>query len=1087
MDLVSQNLLMTSGGKKDPTYVEDVFSTYLYKGNDSTNRVIENKIKLGNANAGNSVKFSGSSGELEVASTSDLAFGTDPFTIEFWLYFISVTDYCAMFEGRPHNGNGAYQTFGFAGGQLSSYSNSANTTSGSSATAPAVGQWTHIALVREGTGTNQEKIYFNGTQVAQGTNATNIGNQRCLIAGHAWSRGNFNGQISNYRVTKGQALYTSNFTPSTQALTTTSQGATASNVKLLCCQSSSSTTAALVTPGTIDSRATSGTGGMPPASSLFGPFTTDDGEGGLVWTKVRTASTYHVLQDSDATTSAKFLQSQSSDALISSSTTLKSFTNSGYTLGSDAAVNNSAHEYSSWTFRKQKGFFDIVTYTGNDANRTIAHSLGCVPGLILIKGLDAGHHWQVYHRDVGNTKVLKLNDTDPASTSGTAWNNTSPTSTHFSLGTEGGLNSNGQDFVAYLFAGGASTDATAKSVEFDGNDNLDVPSSTDFDFGSGDFTVEAWVKTTASGERCIVNRSNAHAGSDSAFIMYVMSNGKPYFGITENTGWDYFVEGQSIIRNGAWNHVAATREGNYLKMYVNGILEDTTSWSGSIPTSSRVVNIGVQDVGIHMDGEISNVRIVKGTAVYTSSFRQLTKPLTNVTNTKLLCCNNSSVTGSTVTTGTITANGNPTASTDSPFDDLAAYKFGEEGDQNLIKCGSYTGNGTNVGVEVQLGFEPQFLIVKNATSSNSWFMFDSMRGITTGYNDFELYADSNSNENSVGRLSLTPTGFRLKDNEAGGLNTSDTHVYIAFRRSDGYVGKPSEVATNVFDMLPSPPAGYPWYRPTEFPVDFSFSRDVTAAHNWDTGARIIQGRRLQADHSGAETSGTYNYYDYQDGWNPYTGSIAGHQAWMWKRCTGFDVVTDKGDGQTTKTIAHGLGVVPEMIWRKNRVNGVDNWQVYHIGLNGGTNPQLWRIYLDTNNSQSNDAFTWTNAPTATHFTVGGNGSVNRNTDEFVTMLFASVEGISKCGYYNGSNSGQTITTGFQPTFVIIKRTDDSGEWYVLDTKRGWVSGNDKVIKLDNNQSQFDYDMGAPTSTGFTLTNHDDWNNAGKTYIYYAHA
>ena len=109
---------MTSGGKKDPTYIDDVFSTYLWKGTGSPNKVITNGIKLGNANAGNSVKFSGSSGQLEVASTSDFAFGTDPFTIEFWLFFQSVTDYCAMFEGRPNSGNGNYLTFGFASAQI---------------------------------------------------------------------------------------------------------------------------------------------------------------------------------------------------------------------------------------------------------------------------------------------------------------------------------------------------------------------------------------------------------------------------------------------------------------------------------------------------------------------------------------------------------------------------------------------------------------------------------------------------------------------------------------------------------------------------------------------------------------------------------------------------------------------------------------------------------------------------------------------------------------------------------------------------------------------------------------------------------
>ena len=109
------------------------------------------------------------------------------------------------------------------------------------------------------------------------------------------------------------------------------------------------------------------------------------------------------------------------------------------------------------------------------------------------------------------------------------------------------------------------------------------------------------------------------------------------------------------------------------------------------------------------------------------------------------------------------------------------------------------------------------------------------------------------------------------------------------------------------------------------------------------------------------------------------------------------------------------------------------------------------------------------------------------------MLFASandIDGnpISKVGSYDGSDSTNTITTGFQPRFVIIKRASGgTGSWYVLDTVRGWGSGDDKDIKLNMTNAQQDYDIGAPTSTGFTLTVDSAWNASGNTYIYYAHA
>ena len=107
------------------------------------------------------------------------------------------------------------------------------------------------------------------------------------------------------------------------------------------------------------------------------------------------------------------------------------------------------------------------------------------------------------------------------------------------------------------------------------------------------------------------------------------------------------------------------------------------------------------------------------------------------------------------------------------------------------------------------------------------------------------------------------------------------------------------------------------------------------------------------------------------------------------------------------------------------------------------------------------------------------------------MLFASVDGISKCGYYDGSASEVTITTGFQPRFVIIKETTTSGyPWIALDTTRGWGSGNDQWLQLNATDAQVSFDQGAPTSTGFTVPAGSQSiyvNAANRKYIYYAHA
>jgi hypothetical protein len=114
--------------------------------------------------------------------------------------------------------------------------------------------------------------------------------------------------------------------------------------------------------------------------------------------------------------------------------------------------NNSAENYVSWTFREQAKFFDIVTWTGNGtAGREIAHNLGSTPGCIIVKVTDNNGGWMVYHRSLGATKFLELNETNAEQTSNLPWNNTTPTSSVFTVGTTN-TNETGRNYVAYLFA-----------------------------------------------------------------------------------------------------------------------------------------------------------------------------------------------------------------------------------------------------------------------------------------------------------------------------------------------------------------------------------------------------------------------------------------------------------------------------------------------------------------------------------------------------------------------------------------------------------------------------------------------------------
>ena len=838
---------------------------------------------------------------------------------------------------------------------------------------------------------------------------------------------------------------------------------------------------------------------------------------GLVWVKARNDTHQHHLFDT--VRGANELISSDADSDQSTvANRVTAFNNNGFTLGTAGQVNGTnAYEYSSWTFREQAGFFDIVQYTGNGSNRNISHDLGCKPGCIMIKRTDDPQDWIVYHNgfydfQASDHYYLKLNSTVGQQYGGSVWNNTAPTTTNFRIGQSTAVNQTGGTYIAYLFGGGSDrTTDTSCSVNFNGSAELTVPSSTDFDFGSGDFTIECWVTHGGSSNMVYINRSYYSASSNSSWLLFGNGNGNVDFYATTSTGWTYQVSAPATINDNQWHHIAVVRTDGYFKIYVDGDLRKTQSvGSNAIPDSTRVVEIGTQWNSAYLTGKISNLRVVKGTAVYTSSFIPSTAPLTNISGTVLLCCQSTTVTTATVTPGTITTDGTPTSSIVTPFIDPGSFTLGENEDKNGIKCGIYQGNGSSTGPEVFIGWEPQYLLIKNVNSSESWALYDAMRGISSGRDDVGLYPNGTYAEYSADVMELTSTGFKLKSSAAD-LNESTSYfVYIAIRRPDGHVGKLPSAATNVFAMDTWVSNSTPATEPnmiSNFPVDFVIDTDPNHSSGGWEGDRYVRTRLFSdnlvyANKNDVETYGTWGFFDYSTGWFNRQG-LTGYtdwMSWMWKRGQGIDVVTYKGNALSKNdgghNVPHGLAQIPEMIMVKRRDVTTANWGVYHIGLNGGTNPQESSIALNSSAaSDPNSSEYWGDkSPTSTHFTLGDTNAVNNSSSNYIAILFASANNadgdpISKVGYYSGSSSSVTVTTGFQPRFVIIKRATGVGQWTMFDTFRGWTAGNDQMLELSDNAAQSSsFDYGEPTATGFTITTGQSaTNNNGDTYIYYAHA
>ena len=421
-------------------------------------------------------------------------------------------------------------------------------------------------------------------------------------------------------------------------------------------------------------------------------------------------------------------------------------------------------------------------------------------------------------------------------------------------------------------------------------------------------------------------------------------------------------------------------------------------------------------------------------------------------------------------------------------------EFGPDSDQDIIKCGSYTGNGSSTGTVVNLGFEPQFLMIKRAVGGTGpWAVADSMRGVTADGKISLLRWNTNGSEaTGVSRVGFTSTGFQLKNSDSDFNNNGDTYIYMAIRK--GPLAAPTD-ATKVFAIDTRGSTGdgaEPAWRST-FPVDFALAKNVTGATNWTAKTRLLGAVDLNPNTTSAEQGASNNAFDYMNGHFSNAATTYSNQySWMWKRAPSyFDVATYVGNSQSSAiTVNHNLGVVPEMMWVKKR-GATSDWMVYHKDLNGGTNPHTYRLRLNSTGGEGTGSGVWNAAPTATQFSVGTDSDVNSGSFSHIAYLFATVASVSKVGSFTGNGSNQNIECGFSSgaRFVLIKRTDSStsGEWYVFDTVRGIVSGNDSTLYLNyTDAADTSLDIIDPYSGGFNVNNNSARININTaSYIFYA--
>ena len=431
--------------------------------------------------------------------------------------------------------------------------------------------------------------------------------------------------------------------------------------------------------------------------------------------------------------------------------------------------------------------------------------------------------------------------------------------------------------------------------------------------------------------------------------------------------------------------------------------------------------------------------------------------------------------------------------------------FGLTGTDNVISCGGYTGNG---GLNtINLGYEAQWVMIKNADTTGAtsdWGIYNNMSGMFNAQvNTPSLNANESAAETSRAIVYASQTGFTI-DDASGRVNGSGTsYVYIAIRR--GPMAVPT-VGTNVYNAVTRSGTGADATVTASIsPVDLLISKSRNSARNvawWDR----LRGRGNQI-YSTSTAANIFRAtsltgFDVQDG---YTVGADGDNLvinesggtyvnWGFRRAPGFfDEVCYTGTGGSL-TLTHNLGVVPELAICKSRSDS-DNWEAavvdpsnpsqFFVGQNSGA-----QFAINLTNGWGTNPFITADYLTATTFKAGTWWDKGVSARTYVAYLFATCAGVSKVGSYTGTGTTLQVNCGFTggARFVLIKRTDSTGDWYVWDSARGIIAGNDPYLLLNDTAAEVTgTDYVDTYSAGFEITSTAPAaiNANGGTYIFLA--
>jgi len=633
----------------------------------------------------------------------------------------------------------------------------------------------------------------------------------------------------------------------------------------------------------------------------------------------------------------------------------------------------------------------------------------------------------------------------------------------------------------------------------------------DFAVGSGDFTIECWfyVDAYAGNYRRVFGKSSSTgANAHTEYQVDIDSNNKPVAYVYNDGGSSYLtLQSASAITDSKWHHVALVRNGSAFNLYVDG-----TSVANA--TSSMTVNDSTYKFGIGRVGEygsqifkgwISNLRFVKGTAVYTSNFTPSTSPLTAITNTKLLCCQDAIIT----TENSGTSKTLEVTAAQVKTEQMSPFQFDwyddHSGQNNHYQAYNLTVN------DVMLDSPTSNYCTvnrrdssQNLTTSQGNTKFhasDTNRvcirgtfGVTSGKWYYE-YTDGASSSGSVGVVNASATslvsdgmvgnssfGWAVNNDGAKENGNSETASYMASFTTGDVIG----VALNMDDG------------------EITFYKNGSSAgvaFNNLSGKGAIFPAVCTGSHSGNFDTLNFGQMDFAH--TPPTG----YKAWNTSNLPDpaiknpgehFNTVLYTGsDDDAVSQNVTGVGHQPDLVWIKRR-----NLETHHVltdAVRGATkvlNSNQTVAEVDDTygvTAFGSDGFTvreqasaggQTNTGTLVswNWKANGSGGANNSGDINATVSANTTAGFSIVSWTGDGSNGNTVAHGLgkEPQAIFYKNRDATSHWYMV-TKE--IDGSQDYLALSSTTfAAASESYGNPTTS--TISN---WTWGANAIIAYCFA